>query len=255
MKVKLNKENITTPIEYGIKKVKPQIHKIVFSEKDVKNPHKAFDIFEKEVTKIASKKGDIELNSFSGAVSSIFNKFIKSKQIEKMNNNFVKFAENLVNMGKDNLAGIIYSFLIKANINNPELVEKFATNGLAIAKRFHDPVHIMARCENLRKIYSITEPKSEKLLKILYEEKRALSSIANNYQNVQKRYKTINSEMKPIENYKIMLGAIKIQIAKIIKTSKPKEAIAELQSAYELLLSVGKGKYTKEVEKLLSEIN
>lgn len=255
MKIKLYKENIVRPIKTNTKNKKNKVQKLFFDEKAIKNSKNAFDIFEKKVTKIVSNKGDVDTNSFAGELNCFLSKYTNTDEINKMNKNFVKFAENLINLGKDSLAEIIYSFLIKANSNNPELVERFAINSLAIAKRFNDPVHIMARCENLRRIYSVIEPENEKLLKVLYEEKRALNDISKNYQSAQNRFKTVKTEMKPVENYQIMLAAIKLQIAKIIKKSKPNEAIDELKEAKELLCKNKNGELLQEVDKLLSEIN
>lgn len=251
MKIKLNKENISKPV---IKKVTAKIHKLHTPEKEIVNIDNAFDAFEHQVTKIVSKKEDIEPSTFTDSLNKLFDKFISNNKIEKMNKNCTKLAEKLVGFGNGKLAAIIYSALIKANSNNPELVEQFATNGLAIAKRFHDPVHIMARCDDLRKIYSIKSPNSEKLLRILYEEKRALNEISNNYEGAKNRFNSLSRKMKPVENYKIMLAAIKIQIAKIIKSSKPKGSIQELQESYGILTKIEKGKYTEEIEKLLSEL-
>ena len=255
MKIKLNKENIINPIKTNAKSKKVKVQKLFFDEKEIKNSKNAFDLFEKKVTKIVSNNNDVDANSFSGELKCFLNKYTDSNETNKMNNKFVAFAERLVSLGKDSLAGIIYSFLIKANSNNPALVERFAINGLAIAKRFNDPVHIMARCENLRRIYSVSEPQSEKMLKVLYEEKRALNDISKNYQGAQNRFQSVTSEMKPLENYQIMLSAIKIQIAKIIKKSKPDEAIKELKEAKELLGKDKNGELIQEVEKLLSEIS
>lgn len=255
MKIKLNKENIIKPVKNKINKNKVKPQKLFFDEKEIKNSKNAFDIFEKKVTKIVTNKGDVNSSSFAGELKCFLNKYTDSNEINKMNKNFVKLAEKLVSFGKGSLAGSIYSFLIKANSNNPELVERFAINGLAIAKRFNDPVHIMARCENLRRIYSVTEPQSEKLLKVLYKEKRALNDISKNYQGAQNRFKSVKSEMKPVEHYQVMLSAIKIQIAKIIKKSKPDEAIKELTEAKELLGKNKNGELLQEVDKLLSEIN
>lgn len=251
MKIKLNKENIVRPIA---KKTKPKINKLIFDENKLQNPEKAFDLFEHEVTRIVSKKEDVEPISFFAELKCIINKFLQNNQTEKLNKNSIRLAERLVGLGSGRLAGIIYSLLIKANSDNPELVVRLATNGLAIAKRFHDPVHIMARCEDLRRIYNVTCPQSEKMLKVLYEEKRALNSINKNYKSAQNRFITISKEMKSLDNYQIMQGAVQIQIAKILKNSNPQAAIAELESAYKLLTSIGKGKYTKEIEKLLQEI-
>lgn len=236
------------------RKAEPKIHKLRFTEENITNPNKAFDIFESQVTKILTQKGKVDPSSFFAELNGISKKFLANNQLDRINKNNIKFAEKLVGLGDGRLAAIIYSLLIKLNSNNIELVERLATNGLAIARRFHDPVHIMARCEDLRKIYNETCPQSEKMLKILYEEKRALNSICKNYKGAQNRFQTISKEMKPIENYQIMQGAIQIQIAKILKSTNPKEAIKELESAYVMISNIGKGKYTKEIKKLLNEL-
>lgn len=253
LKAILNKQKaLQKPV---LEKAKPKVHKLKFDENNVVNPNKAFDIFESQVTKIVTKKEKIDPSSFFAELNGLFNKFLESNQIDKINKIGTKFAEKLVGLGDSRLAAIIYSLLIKANEGNIELVERFATNGLAIAKRFNDPVHIMARCEDLRKIYNVTSPQSEKMLKILYDEKRALNSITKNYESAKNRFQTISKEMKPVENYKIMQGAVQIQIAKILQNTDKNAAISELNSAYNLLASVGKGKYTKEIKNLLNELN
>lgn len=231
-----------------------KIHKLSFNEENIGNPNKAFDIFESKVTKIITKKEKIDPGSFFAELNSICKKFVANNQLDRINKNNLKFAEKLVALGDGRLAAIIYSLLIKLNSNNIELVEHFATNGLIIAKRFHDPVHIMARCEDLRRIYNVTCPQSEKMLKVLYEEKKALNSITKNYTNAQNKFQTLSRDMKPLENYQIMQGAIQIQIAKMLKNTNPKESIKELESANALLSNLGKGKYTKEIQKLLNEI-
>lgn len=236
------------------KNEKPQTHKLIFNEKNVSDPNKAFDIFESKVTKIVTKKDKVDPSSFFAELNSIFNKFIENNKLDKINKSSVKLAEKLVGLGDGRLAAIIYSLLIKANSNNVQLVEHFATSALAIAKRINDPVHIMARCEDLRKIYSTNCPPSEKLLRILYEEKRALNFITKNYEGAQNRFQTISKQMKPIENYKIMQAGIQIEIAKILKNTNKTDAIIELESAYSLLSNIGQGKYTKEIKKLLREI-
>lgn len=239
----------------GLRKSKPKVHKLKFGNENMTNPNKAFDIFDRQVTTIISKKDKVDASSFYAELKELFNRFIDQNQLDKINKNSQRFAEKLVSLGDGRLAGIIYSLLIKVNASNPELVEHFATNGLAIAKRFHDPVHIMARCEDLRKIYNVSSPQSDKMLKVLYEEKRALNTITKNYKSAQDRFQTISKELKPVDNYKIMQGGIQIQIAKILKNKDKNAAIEELRSAYNLLSSVGKGKYTEDIEKLLDELN
>ena len=148
-----------------------------------------------------------------------------------MNKKAKKLAETLVAKNDNNMAGIIYSFLIKFNQGNTKLVEEFATSALAIAKRLNDPMHVMARCNDLKEIYKIFPPKDDKLLKVLYEEKRALNKIITDYDNVKTKYNTINRQMKPVSNYRILLADIKFEIGKQLTNKDEKLAIQEIAEA------------------------
>jgi len=228
--------------------------KLVFNSKDVSNPVKAFDIFSNKVTKCIKKKESIDLPSFSAELLGLGDVFVRQNKTDVMTKSSKKLAEQLVNYGCGNLAGIVYSLLIKLNKGNPRIVEELATNGLAVAKRFNDPVHIMARANDLRLIYENTAPKSDKMIKVLYQEKRALDDICKNYNGAKSRFQTLKKDMHPLENYEQMLCSIKIQIAQIIKDKEPKQAILELETANEIIKKYGKGKYTKEIDKLLAEL-
>lgn len=254
MKIKINTDKLTAA---NIKQAKPKVkvNKLIFNENNAtKNPEKEFDLFDREVTSIISRTEKITPDSFFGKLNMISTKFLNENKTDTLNKKCKYLAEKLVGLGDGKLAGIIYSLLIKINSDNIKMVEQLATNGLAIAKRFHDPVHIMARCEDLRKIYSITEPQSNRLVKVLYEEKRALNNICKDYSGAQNRFMSISKKMKPLQNYQIMLCRIKIQLAKIIKDSDPNNAIYELESAHEILSKYKKGKYLQEIEALLKEL-
>lgn len=254
MKIKIDKSKLAIT-HISLPKTKTKVNKLVFQEKNMTgSPEKEFDLFEKEVTDIVSKTEKITSDSFSTKLNIISSKFTKENKTDTLNKKCKQLAEKLVGLGDGQLAAIIYSLLIKINSDNVKIVEQLATNGLAIAKRFHDPVHIMARCENLRRIYSITEPQSDRLVKVLYDEKRALTNICKNYSGAQNRFMSISKKMKPLENYEKMLAAIKLQLAKIIKNKEPNNAIFELESAYELLCKYGKSKDTEQIEALLKEL-
>ena len=171
-----------------------------------------------------------------------------------MNKASKNFAQQLVNLKEDNLAGIIYSFLIKFNEGNNELVKELATNALAIAKRFHDPVHIMARSRNLADLFHKTEPGSQNHLKMLYEEKRAIRDVIKNYDSIDKRYKTVKTQLKPIQNYEQMLCIVLVSIAKILKKTNPTQAIEELTLAENIMSKYEKGNLTYQIKRLLNEL-
>lgn len=228
--------------------------KLHYKPNKLENPNKAFDIFSGKVTKSAWKKKQIDPHTFSDELYNIGDLFEKQNKKSEINRPAKKLAETLVALGNNNLAGIIYSFLIKCNQNDTKFVEEIATNALAIAKRLKDPVHIMARSHDLKEIYRITDYGSPKHLKILYDERRALNEICTNYKNTKQQYNTLSRGMKPIETYQTMLAIVRVEIAEIIKTKEPKSAIQELKAAREVLLKSRNEKYLKKIERYLSEL-
>ena len=198
-----------------------------------RNPVASFDIFSQKVTKSIKKKEKVDASTFS---------------CELM----------LVNMGDSNLSGIIYSFLIKFNKDNAKIAEQIALNALAIANRQKDSIHIMARSYDLKEIYKQTEYGSEKHLKALYGEKRALKDIVTNYDNVIKKYRTVTREAKPKETYELMLCDNIFEIIEILKKKEPKRALEELNQLQEAVSRIKqqgtKEKKLRRIKKLSEEI-
>ena len=219
-----------------------------------KNPKSAFDVFAQKITRSVKRKDNIDLSAFSNELYTLGEVFEKQNSKELMNKVSRNFAQQLVNLKEDNLAGIIYSFLIKFNEGNNKLIKELATNALAIAKRFHDPIHTMARTRNLADLYSKTEPGSQNHLKMLYEEKRAIRDVITNYDHIDKRYKTVKSRIKPIQNYEQMLSAVLVSIAKILKQTNPKQALEELTLAQKIMSKYEKDSLTYQINRLLEEL-
>lgn len=214
-----------------------------------------FDKLFKTTIKATEKNSKIDTNKFTKELKEIGDTFEKESQKEKMNKNARQLAERLVSLKNNKFAGIIYSYLIKFNKGNQKIVEEYATNALIIAKRQRDPVHIMARTNDLRDIYKITQPNSDKYLSVLFDEKRALNDIINNYESAQKRYISTHREIKPIENYIEKLAAIKLEIGEVLLNKKEKhQAQIELQEAFEIYQRIGKGKNSEKIEKLLDTL-
>lgn len=228
--------------------------KLRFTPKQLTNPESAFQDLSKRVINSTKNKEQVDPSSFYAMLSSIGDKFEKNSQRELMNNNSKRLAEQLVNFGNGTLAGIIYSFLIKLNYRRTHVLEQLAYNALAIAKRFHDPVHIMARCEDLNKVLTQKDSKSPQRLKILFEEKRALSDICKNYNKMGNRYQTITRELKPVDVYENMLCNIKIRIAKYLKNSNKAQALQELSEAREIATKLEKTDTIKSITRITNEI-
>lgn len=170
------------------------------------NPNKSFEVFSQQVLKGAKKGQKTNLKDFTHNLTSFTDSFEANKDV--MNKKSKKFAEALVGLNKDNMASIVYSFLIKLNRGNLKMVEEFATNALKIAKRLKDPVHIMARANDLREVYKITPPKDDRFMTVLFEEKRALKDIVKNYDSLQAK----NKNLKPKDNYRTLLADVQYDI-------------------------------------------
>lgn len=208
-------------------------------------PGKALEIL---TTKVKKSK-DIKPNAFSCEIHDIGDSFINIGKKQVLNSKFAGFAEMLVGAGKENLAGIVYSFLIKVNQGKSDMIEHLATKALKIAKRQHDPVHIMARADDLRRVLDPQKDK-ERVIRVLFDEKRALGDICSKYESVKKRYNSIAREMKPVEQYKLKLAAIKAEIAELLIHENPNQAVVEIAEAKEIMNEFGKGSITKKLDAL-----
>ena len=203
-------------------------------------PIKSFEAFSEQFIKKIKRGQNSSSSEFTKSLSSFSDCFETNR--DAMNKKSKKFAEALVGLKKDNLAGIVYSFLIKINHGNSRLVEDFATNALKIAIRTKDSFHIMARANDLREIYQVVPPETERFIKILYDEKHALNDIIKNYDKFQNEYKNL----KPKENYQILLADVNFDIGKRHKDKNiSKEAFLDAKSIYE---SFGLDEKAKRVE-------
>ena len=225
------------------------------NQKIEKNPMKAFQILNEKVLKGVKRNQNIPTGSFAYELNDLGDVFEKQGQKEVMNKASLKLAETLVSLKNSELAGVIYSFLVKFNEKNPKKAEEFATNGLAVAKRLKDDVHIVARCINLRDIYKTTAPKSEKHLSIMYEEKRALKNIVTDYDGAKKRFNTISRQIAPKPKYEFLLGSVKTEIAKFLLEKEPKTALIELQEARTIFEALNEKKAIQKVNSLIEKIN
>ena len=217
------------------------------------NPQKSFQIMSDKILKGVKRNQSIPSGSFAYELKDLGDVFAERGQKSEMNKASKKLAETLVASKNSDLAGVIYSFLVKFNEDNPKVAEEFAVNGLAVAKRLKDDVHIVARCHDLRDIYKASEPKSDKLLKTMYEEKRALSNIVNDYSAAEKRYNTISRKMAPKSKYEFLLGSVKIEIGKFLLEKEPKTAMIELKEARVIFEKLDDKKAIAQIDQLLEK--
>lgn len=217
------------------------------------NPQKSFQIMSDKILKGVKRNQSIPSGSFAYELKDLGDVFAERGQKSEMNKASKKLAETLVASKNSDLAGVIYSFLVKFNEDNPKVAEEFAVNGLAVAKRLKDDVHIVARCHDLRDIYKASDPKSDKLLKTMYEEKRALSNIVNDYSAAEKRYNTISRKMAPKSKYEFLLGSVKLEIGKFLLEKEPKTAMIELKEARVIFEKLDDKKAIAQIDQLLEK--
>lgn len=228
--------------------------KLKFSPESIKrNPIQAYDSYAQNVIKAIKRNAVIDKPSFSAELKELGACLVNQNSIDLMNKKSSNFAETLVSHKANELAGIIYSFLIKLNYDNFGLREKFATNALAIAKRQKDSIHIMARANDLKELYKITARGSVKHIKILYDEKRALNDIITNYDRIKAERRTAG-DLVPIDGYKTKLAAIKVEIGELLLRTNPTLAKKELMEAKEMYATYGEGKNTQKIELMLEEL-
>ena len=210
--------------------------KIQFNPKFIyKNPHKAYGEFKQAVVTNINKSQQINCDSFYAEFKTFADAFGKRKKIQELNAISRSLIEFLVNKNQDHLASIAYSALIKMNENNPKAVEELALKALAIATRFNDPVHKMARANDLINIYSKSERGSDRHVKYLRIANRALMDICKNYdRTIKLRFRSISRDVKPLENYELLLCDTKLKIAKYTAENELSNAKYELEEAKKL---------------------
>lgn len=162
----------------------------------------------------------------------------KCKTPEKeniLNNCLTTLADKMVNLKQDNLAGIIYSFLIKFNKDNLIVLKQLVPKALEIAKMQKDSVHVAARTGELAQIYKNYDIHGANYLKCLHVRKQALNDICSNYDTVGDRFRSISRQINKKDTYIELLIKTKIDIANELMVTNKSDAKRELLSAYKKL--------------------
>lgn len=213
-----------------------------------------FKCLSREVQTTVAKGKAVDKSAFAQSVKTLRDTFEHRGQRHLMTYEGANLAEKLAQNERADLASILYGVLIKSNINNPLLVEEFAQKGLALARKTKDPIHIMARLDDLNHLYRTTEYGSKKHFKILCQEKEILKKIVRNYDDAVRRYNTISRQALPKNHYEFMLCGIRMEIAKIIMDKNPFIALTELEAAEKIIYKYGDGTLTTRIKMLLDEV-
>lgn len=160
----------------------------------------------------------------------------KSKTPERepiLNNCLISLAEKMMNLKQDNLAGVVYSFLIKFNKDNPIQLKQILPKALECAEKHNDSVHVAARCDDINKIYQYYEIHGQNYLDCLNLRKQSLEKICSDYDSVKNKYRTISRKLNSRDKYVDLLIRTKVDIANELGLLNQKsDARKELLSAY-----------------------
>lgn len=166
-----------------------------------------------------------------------------------------KLAGKLVESKNNDLAGIIMSSLCKLNEFFPDKLETFAKKGYEIAKSNGDYVHMMARLNNLRKIYQDRYDKLFDYIQVLYKQEKCLKELTNHYDSAISSYQTVFRKAASKSDYENMLAYVQTEIGKLTRKKHPLDAKAKLINAREIFEKRGNQQSVRYIDLLLSKIN
>lgn len=159
----------------------------------------------------------------------------KCKTPEKenlLNNCLTSLADKMIDAKQNDLAGIIYSFLIKFNKDNLITLKQLIPKALKIAEMQKDSIHVAARTGELCQIYKTYDIHGANYLACLNLRKKALTDICSNYDTVGERFRTISRQKNDKDTYLELLIKTKYDIANEIIVTDKQNARNELLSAY-----------------------
>lgn len=181
-------------------------------------------------------------------------KYLKSNERDAFLRESEIFADKMLDKNQYDFAGILLSSLCKLTRYNPDELESFAYRGLELAKVNNDPIHAMARLNDLRQIYFRVYDKFPQYLKILFEQEKCLKQILNDYDGAQESFRSVVKKPASKQDYEMMLAHVQTDIGKVTKRKNPIFAQEMLLQAREFFERKGIERHVKYIDMLLGEI-
>ena len=173
--------------------------------------------------------------------------------VETFCSNAMNFADKFADNKLYDFAGMIYSNLLKLPNMNPKIKEEIALKALNIAKKQNDPIHILARIVDLKKMYKAGGNRKQ-FVNLLYDEEKQLNFIVSNYGKSASLFKSHSKATNSIHTYNLRLAMVRVDIAKTLLNFKPKAAERRILQALETFRNYGKESEVGFCEMLLSQI-
>ena len=180
--------------------------------------------------------------------------FIRAMKRDEFCTESERLASALTKEKENRFTGIIYSALCKVTEFFPNELEKFALKGYEVAKSNGDYIHMMARLNDLRKVYSHRPEKLYDYIQTLYKQEKCLRQLTHHYEECIQGFKSIIRKPATLEQYENMLAYVQTEIAKLTKNKHPNDALNKLMSARHIFEQQGNTRSTQYIDMLISEI-
>lgn len=180
--------------------------------------------------------------------------FVKSMKVDEFCAESEKLATALRNQNENGFAGIIYSTLCKVTEFIPNELEKFALKGYEVAQANGDYVHMMARLNNLRKVYDGRPEKLYDYIQTLYKQEKCLKQLTKHYEECVTNFQSVIRKPASQEQYEKMLAYVQTEIAKLTKKKHPNDALNKLMSARHIFEKQNNEQSLKYIDMLINEI-
>ncbi len=157
-------------------------------------------------------------------------------------------------IGIEDFPGIIFSNLMKMPFLKPQVKEFYAQRALEYAQEQGDTIHVLARLVDLEKMYKKNKD-TRKYARVLFQQEKALISICNDFKRAKRNYKTYSRGRSQLKQYEMELAKTRVDIAKVIIKSNPKQAKIILEKAKTTFEREERQKEVDFVNLMLSGIN
>lgn len=164
-------------------------------------------------------------------------------------------AQKLMSSENHDFASIVISALCKITEFMPNQLEGFAKKGYEIAKLKGDYVHMMARLNNLRKVYQGDYNKLYDYVQVLYKQEKCLKELTNHYETAVGTYQTLVRKAASKNDYETMLAYVQTEIGKLTRKKHPQDALVKLLNAREIFEKRGNHQSVNYIDMLISKIN
>ena len=180
-------------------------------------------------------------------------KYIKAGLGKSFAENIFEFAEKMRKIGIQDFPGMIFGNLMKMPFLKPKAKEFYALKGLEYAQEQGDTIHVFARLVDLEKIYKQNKD-THNYTRVLFQEEKTLNKICNDFKGAKRSYKTYLRGHNQLKRYEIELAKTRVDIAKVILKTNPKQAQIILEKAKIIFEREGRQKEADFVNLLLSEL-